>query len=300
MPEEVLGQSWSSQEELETLARIKRNNEITKGVVRSVAFRKMPIQENGRVVTKEVEVAIFLLPGGIKAYCPASEFMDHDFKSLTGFVGTIQEFIVEQLDLENKMAIVSVKKADEIKKNLFWDELDYLNQKDELSERLYTGVISGFNPQTERIFVKVNGVDCFMLKYDWDHGRIRDISSQIERGTTVEVKVLRIDKERNMVQVSRKAATEDPFEQLEQLKDMEAIAGKISEVNPIHGIFVQLDVGLEVKGMKPSYIEEPVVGDIVSCKVRTIDKEKRHCKVVIIGYPRGKRKRKDVGAFLFE
>jgi small subunit ribosomal protein S1 len=52
--------------------------------------------------------------------------------------------------------------------------------------------------------------------------------------------------------------------------------------------------------MKPAYLEEPIVGDIVSCTVRSIDKKKRHAKVVIVGYPRGKKKRKDLGAFLFE
>lgn len=297
---ETLEKSWSNQEELEELARIRRNQEITKGVVRSVGFRKLPVQTNGRVETKEVEVAIFMLPGGIKAVCPSHEFSAHEFRSLTGFVGTLQEFLIDEIDLENRIAIVSVRKADEVKKELFWEELSYLEQKNELDDRIYQGVISGFNRETERIFMRINGVDCFMLKYDWEHGRIRDIESEVVRGSTINVKVLRIDKERGLVQVSRKAAMDDPFEQLEQLKNEEAIAGVVSGVDPIHGIFVKLDIGLEVKGMKPSAIDEPVVGDVVACKVRTIDKAKRHAKVVIIGYPRGKKQRKDVGAFLFE
>ncbi|MFC0273774.1 S1 RNA-binding domain-containing protein [Metabacillus herbersteinensis] len=298
---EVLNQSWTNDVELETLARARRNREIVKGVVRSLGIKTRKVLENGKYVPKEMEIATFLLEGGIKAYCPAHEFSSHEFKSLTGFVGTIQEFIIEDIDLEEKVAIVSVKKADEIKKEFLWNDLEYLERKGELDNKIYKGTVAGFNPETERIFIRVNGVDCFMLKYDWDHGRVRDISSSIERGTEIEVKVLRIDKERELVQVSRKATIADPFKSLEQLmKDDEAIAGKVTTVHSIHGVFVQLDVGLEVKGMKPRNIEEPIVGDIVTCKIKEIDKKKRHCKVVIIGYPRGKKKRKDLGGFLFE
>ncbi len=88
--EETLIQSWGSQEELEELARLRRNKEITRGVISSVAIKQMPVNENGKFVSKEIEVAIFLLEGGIKAYCPATEFSSHQFKSITGFVGTFQ------------------------------------------------------------------------------------------------------------------------------------------------------------------------------------------------------------------
>ncbi|QAS54815.1 hypothetical protein [Halobacillus litoralis] len=297
---ELLKQSWNNEEELSALAKMQRNREVVEGVVRSVGVKKMPVETNGRMETAEVEVAIFLLPGGVKAYCPANEFSDHQYSSLIGFVGTIQEFIIDRIDLEQKVAIVSVRQADEMKKDLFWEELDYLEKNEAFDSKVYEGVISGFNPEKENIFVRVNGTDCFMTRYDWDYGRIRDLASQVERGTKIQVKVQRVDRERNMIHVSRKATFEDPFDKLEELRDEGAVAGKVTEVHPIHGIFIKLDIGLEVKGMKPRDKEEPDVGDIVSCKVRTIDKAKRHCKVVIIGYPRGKKKLKNIGSFLFE
>lgn len=297
---EELKQSWKSDEELEELARIRRNRTITSGFVQSVGFLKMPIEENGRKVTKDVEVAIFDLRSGVRAYCPVHEFSEREYRSLSGFVTTQQEFIIDELDLENRIAIVSVKKADQIKYDQFWSQLQYEEQKGILSENTYEGVISGFNPETERIFVRINGVDCFMLKYDWDHGRVRDIASQIDRGSRVDVKVERIDLERKLVQVSRKATFDDPFDELEKLKSMDVIGGKISAVHPIHGIFVKLANGLEVKGSKPRNLEEPLVDDIVSCRIQNIDKDNRRCKVVITGYPQGKKKRKDMGAFLFE
>jgi small subunit ribosomal protein S1 len=295
-----LHQSWMDDEQLSELARIKRNNEITRGVVRSVGYKKIRILEDGHYVTKEVEVAFIMLEGGVLAYCPAHEFSAHQFKSLNGFTGTIQDVVIDELDLENRLALVSVKKADEIKKQRFYAELEELERKGKLTGKTFEGVVSGYNPKTERIFVKVNGADCYMLKYDWDWGRVRNLGDIIERGEKIKVKVIRFDKDRDLIRVSRKDTMPDPFEILENLKDMETVAGIVSEVHPIHGIFVQLDVGLEVKGMKPSYLEEPVVGDIVACKVRKIDRKNRRAKVVIVSYPRGKKKRKDIGSFLFE
>ena len=297
---EHFAQSWTSEEQLEELARYRRNNEIVRGVVQSVGTKKTRVLEDGKYVEKEMDVAVFLLEGGVTAYCPENEFSEYEFKSLNGFTGSIQEFIIDHLDIEGKMAAVSVKKADRIKRNRLFSQLEDMETKKSLKDATFKGTVSGYNPQTNRIFVRVGGADCFMMANDWNWGRVRDLASQIERGTTIEVKVLRFDKERELIQVSRRHAIEDPFKKLEQLKDMQTVAGKVTGVDPIHGIFVQLDVGLEVKGIKPRTLEEPVVGDIVSCSIRSIDRAKRHAKVVIVNYPRGKKQRKDVGAFLFE
>lgn len=297
---EQLEKSWVSDEQLDNLSRIKRNNEITKGVVRSVGRKQVRLLEDGKYVTREVEVAFLALEGGVTAYCPAHEFSEHEYKSLNGFTGSIQEFVIDYLDLEGKVATVSIRKADELKKNAFYRELEALEQAGKLKDKVFEGIVSGFNPESERIFVKVNGADTFMLKYDWDWGRIRNVSEQFFRGEKIQVKVVRFDKERDMIRVSRKDTFEDPFAKLEQLKDMDSVAGKITNVDSTHGIFVMLDIGLEVKGQKPSHLPEPVVGDIVSCRVRHIDKAKRHAKVVIVGYPRGQKKRNDLASFLFE
>lgn len=296
----TVSQSWSSELQLENLARLKRNREIVKGVVTSVGSKKGKVLEEGKYVEKETEIAVFLLEGGVTAYCPANEFSDYEFRTLNGFTGTMQEFIIDHLDLEDKMAIVSVRKADQIKKERFLEELQALEDSKKLEEKVFEGTVWGFNPKSRRVFVRINGADCFMLPNDWSWERRNNLEQEVERGEKIQVKVLRFDKENNLIQVSRRHTLEDPFRKLERLKDMTSVAGKISGVDPVHGIFVQLDVGLEVKGIKPSYLEEPIVGDIVSCTVRSIDRKKRQAKVVIVGYPRGKKKRKDLGAFLFE
>lgn len=293
-------QSWS-QTDLEQLARVQRNREIIKGIVQSVGFMNMPVpQEDGKVKTQETEVAIFRLEGGVKAYCPANEFSDRTFKSLNGFVGTVQNIIITRLDLKHQLALVSVKEADKQNRENFWNSIEYLDKKGILQDEVFEGTVYGVNREKETIHVRVNGTDCFMLKYDWDWSRDVDVNAVVDRGEAIRVKVLRYDKEREMIQVSRKDTIEDPFKVLEQMKEMEVVVGRVADVDPIHGIFVQLDAGAKVKASKPRYLEEPLVGEIVSCKIQSIDAKNRKGKVVIVDYPRGKKKRRDLGSFLFE
>lgn len=298
---EVFVQSWETEEQLEELARLKRNEEIVRGTVISTATKRTKVLEDNKYVEKQMEVAEFWLPGGIKAYCPEHEFSDYKYKSLQGFTGTIQEFVIHSIDLENKIAIVSVKRADEIKREKFFKEIEELQESGDLRDKTYEGVVWGVNPKTRRIHVRVNGTDCFMLPNDWSWDRSINVETDVQRGETVEVKVLRFDKESGLVQVSRRHTMEDPFKKLERMKDnLVSVAGVVSGVDPIHGIFVKLDSGLEVKGIKPAHLEEPVVGDIVACVIRSVNRKERKARVVITGYPRGKKKRKDLGAFLFE
>ena len=295
-------ESWNTDEQLEELSRLKLTQSISTGVIKSVGNFTLQTRDadTGEIKQESQEVAYFMLPNGITGYCPAREFSDHQYRSLVGFVGQKKDIIVDELILDERIALVSVKKAEKLQADDFWKELEERQKDNTLDKHVYKGVVTGINGETDKVFVRINGVDCFMNLGHWKHGRSRDIRSEIERGQEVFVKVLRFDEKLKLVQVSRRAAQEAPFDKLEQMKDMEAVAGRITEVHPIHGIFVQLDMGLEVKGMKPRYLEEPVVGDVVTCKIRTIDRSRRHCKVVILGYPRGKKARKDVGDFLFQ
>lgn len=289
---------------LEVLAAARRNQEPIKAMVRSVGERKMPVldKESNKVVTKNVECAVFELEGGVKGLCPSFEFAEHEFRSLVGFVGTVHDLIVLELDAENKLAVVSVKRADEIKKERFWKKLKELQEQGEEALKTvdFEGVITGFNLQSQTIFVKVEGQDCFLKRSDFDHTSIRNIAEVAERNTHITVRVVRFNEETSQVQVSRKLAIADPFEELRQYKEDDAVVGTVTGVHPEHGIFVQLKKGVQIKASKPKDLEPPIVGDIVTLRIKNVDFEKRQARSVIIGYPQGKKKLKDVTSFLYE
>ncbi|MEX3623631.1 RNA-binding protein [Viridibacillus arvi] len=289
---------------LEQLAAARRNGELVQAMVRSVGERKVPVYEPsaGKTIFKDVECAVFELGEGVKGICPVFEFSEHEFNSLVGFVGTVHELLILELDVENKIAVVSVKKADQQKCKQFWNKLKELQETGEeaLQSVEFEGVITGYNLQSQTIFVKVQGQDCFLKKNDFDHNSIRNILDVAERNQKIQVKVVRFNEETNQVQVSRKLAIPDPFEELRQYGEDDAVVGTVSGVHPEHGIFVQLSKGVQIKASKPKDLEPPIVGDIVTVRIKQVDFEKRHARSVIINYPQGKKKLKDVTSFLYE
>lgn len=289
---------------LEHLAAARRNGELIEAMVRSVGERKVPVYDDlaGKKVLKDVECAIFELGDGVKGICPSFEFSEHEFNSLVGFVGTVHELLIMELDVENKLAVVSVKQADQRKQSKFWLKLKELQAQGEesLQSEEFEGVITGYNLQSQTIFVKVQGQVCFLKRNDFDHNPVRNIMEVAERNKKIPVKVVRFNEETNQVQVSRKLAIPDPFEELRQYGEDDAVVATVAAVHPSHGIFVQLQKGVQIKASKPKDIEPPIVGDIVSLRIKQVDFEKRHARAVIIGYPQGKKRLKDVTSFLYE
>lgn len=289
-----------SQNEMENLAQHYRNQTVIKGIVQTVTFMNLPVQVNGEVKTVETEAAVFRLEGGVKAYCPAQEFREHNFRSLNGFIGHVQNLIIDRLDLDNSIAMVSVRKADAIESQNFWDQIKYLERKEALDEEIFTGVVQGVNESNKRIHVRVKGTDCYMMPNDWNWERNVDLRAEVDRGMDVQVKVTRFDEENKIVRVSRKATVQDPFELLENMRENDLTVGNVVAVSPIHGIFVRVEEGVTLKATKPRKLEEPLPGDTVSCRIRELNAKERKGKVVIVDYPRGKKKMKDLTSFLYE
>ncbi len=292
-----------SREDLEALTQQYREKAVMQGIVKTVSVMNIPVeQENGSVVTKETDVAIFRLADGVTGYCPKEEFREHNFKNLNGFVGTIQDVVITRIDLESQLAFVSVKQADAKKRTEFWKEIKQYEEQGELQEHKYPATIQGINTKNQIVHCRVNGQDCFMYNREWDWNRTVNVEEQADRGMEIDVVVVRFDEsvgENGIVEVSRRLTKNDPFEKLDNLYQNDLIMGKVSRVDKIHGIFVVVE-GVELKGTKPRALPEPLVGEVVSCRVMNIQAKERKGKVVIVDYPRGKKKRKDLGEFLYE
>ncbi|TYS60690.1 S1 RNA-binding domain-containing protein [Bacillus infantis] len=295
----MITESWKDQETLEELARKHRFNEILSGVIRSSLVMKIPvINDDGTKTVTEGDTLLVALPGGITGYCPASEFREREFRSLTRFVGTTQQFIITGLNLEEKVALLSEKRAAAQLRTEFWEDLLTKEVAGTLQEDMYEAVITGINQKNRNIFVRINGQDAFLFNRDWSWNRRDVVDAQI--GETIQVKIERIDTENKRIQVSRKLALPDPKDFISSLRVNQVIAGKVSGIDPIHGLFVTVENNIVLKAGKVRKLEEPDIGDIVTCRVRSTSPEERQGKVIIIDYPRGKRKRKDLGSFLFE
>lgn len=307
-------ESWENEEQLEFLTKAKRERTILTGHVHtlhtldtsSVNDNREQEKEESNKESKEeskasMEILQIRLQNGVSVYCTANEFSEYPFRTLLHFVGTNQELLITDINLETRIALASVKAADEIAKKEFVEELKELKKNNQLSERIYEGVVRGVDPRRNTIYVRINGVDCRMNpnEWDWSHYYNWEIPDMVQRGETIKVKVLEYDEDNGFIRVSRKATMKDPYEKIVNLQNARAVSGVVVKVHPVHGIFVQIEKGLDAKGMKLPHLPEPEVGDIVSCTVESVNPKERHCKVMIRNYPNGKKTRPDATAFMF-
>lgn len=295
----MITKSWNDEESLELLAEQFRFQEIVSGVVRSSMSMKLPVvREDGSREDVEEETLIVQLPGGITGYCASSEFGERDYRSFARFIGTTQKFIITDLNLDHQIALLSEKKASARLRDVFWEDIIQADEEGILKDQEFNAIVSGYNREKGIIYVRLNGQDAYMFRREWSWYERDIVDAQV--GETIQVKIELFDKDERILRVSRRKALPDPYDFLATLRKDQLIAGKVAAVHPIHGLFVEVENGVVLKAGKIRQLEEPDINDIVTCRVRTIDAEERKGKLMIIDYPRGKRKRKDLGSFLFE
>lgn len=283
---------------LEELTMKQRNGELVEGAIQSISTMKFPRkQEDGTIKSVVEETLIVVLPGDFVGYCPASEFRERSHRNYSKFLTLKESFVITHIDLKEKIAVLSAVKAAEQLRSAFWDEVVQLAQNGTLEEKVWTGTVTGQNLKNRTIYVRIEGQDTYMFRNDWDWA---NVAVDAQEGEKVEVKIVKFEPKEKLIRVSRKAKLPDPYAFFHTLKVNQEIGGQVVNVDPIHGLFVKVGNGIVLKAGKPRKLEEPSVGDFVSCRVQKLFPEKREGKVLITSYPRGKRKKVDIGSFLFE
>lgn len=304
VPEEKeleLIQSWNNKEQLDELARIERYKQRVKGIVRSIKVRETRQEIDGKYVPVKKEILIVALPNGVTGYCPAEQFSIREYRGYSRFVGQAIEFYIDKIELNSRILVLNGKAAQEAMIEELWQQLEMLQETNSLRSQKFKAIVNGVNEDTRTVHVRVHGKDCFITPAEWSWNR-RD-ALNIVPGEEIEVIVRRFDREGGLVEVSRKLTLPDPYVFLEQLQPGELVAGVVADVDPIKGIFVELESGLDVKASRLKELEEPVVGEVVRCRIMSPITRRNHGRVqgrvMIIGYPKGKRTRRDLGGFLF-
>lgn len=290
--------SWSNDTVLNELLLAKKFNQVVEGVVRQI--KRISHKSGEETITKQL--LVISLQNGATAYCKTEDFATYQYKNYMHFVGQKHVFVIEDINLESEIIFVSGKKAREQQVESFWATVEDLQSRNALEHEVMQATVTSFNPTNRVVHLEIMSQDVFMPSGEWSWSSREIIDAQ--NGEKINVVVKSASRENNRVMVSRKAAMPDPFEFLKTLQEGDVVAGKVSEVHAVHGIFVTLENGIDVKGSKPTLIEPPEVGDVVTCRVaRKLERDSRGNvtgRVIILAYPNGKQKRKDLGSFLFE
>lgn len=176
---------------------------------------------------------------GIPAFLPGSLADARLRCNLDALRGQEIECKVIKVNKKRNNAVVS-------RKLVLEEELE--RQRARLRERLVEGaVLTGRvkNLTDYGVFVDLGGMDGLVHVTDLSWGRIGHPSEVVEVGSEIQVKVLKVDLEKNRVSLGVKQITPDPWERVESMHHAgDRLAGRVLSITD-YGAFVELEPGVE-------------------------------------------------------
>ena len=244
----------------------------------SLAHQEM---RQGEVITAEVvrvDYNFVVVNAGLKseAYVPIEEFKD-DKGEVTVQPGDFVSVAIESVENGYGDTILSRDKA---KRLAAWMNLEQALESGELVTGTVTGKVKG------GLTVMTNGIRAFLPGSLVDTRPVKDTTPY--EGKTFEFKVIKLDRKRNNVVVSRRAVVEanmgeERAKLLETLKEGAIVKGIVKNITD-YGAFVDLggiDGLLHITDLAWRRVRHPSevvqVGQEITAKVLKFDKEK--CRV---------------------
>lgn len=181
----------------------------------------------------------FTVDIGVRAFVPASLIDIRPPKNLNDYVGKKYRFKVIKLNKKRGNVVVSRK--------VVLDE-ERSHKRDELLKNLEEGsVIEGVikNITEYGAFIDLGGVDGLLHITDISWGRLKHPSEVLSVGSTIQVKILKYDPEKERVSLGLKQLQPDPWDQVKYKHRIgDRITGKIISLTD-YGAFVEIEKGVE-------------------------------------------------------
>ncbi len=232
----------------------------------------------GEVITAEVirvDMNFVVVNAGLKseAYIPIEEFRN-DLGQIDVKPGDFVSVAIESLENGYGDTILSRDKA---KRLAAWLNLEKALENGELVSGTITGKVKG------GLTVMTNGIRAFLPGSLVDTRPVKDTSPY--EGKTLEFKVIKLDRKRNNVVVSRRAVVEASMGEerarlLETLKEGAVVRGTVKNITD-YGAFVDLggiDGLLHITDLAWRRVRHPTevvqVGQEITAKVLKFDQEK--------------------------
>ena len=207
--------------------KLMRDNEFAELLQKSIVVPREGEVVRGvvvKVTPQEVFIDIGTKSEGV---CPRVEFKDPDLKP-----GSEVYVYVDVIDGKDGRTIVSKHKADFL---MVWDKINEIYKNDEIVEAKVIRQIKG------GLIVEIFGVDAFLPGSQIDVKKVKSISSFV--GKTIKVKVIKLNRQRKNIVVSRKEVVEMEMEaqrmKLMALKVGDVVEGVVKNITDF-GVFVDI------------------------------------------------------------
>jgi ribosomal protein S1 len=176
---------------------------------------------------------------GIEAFLPGSQIDSRPIRSLDSYKGQ---------DIEAKIIKFSRRRNNIVlSRKVLTDEVVNA-QKAETLDKIGIGyVVEGTikNLTEYGAFVDIGGIDGLLHVTDMSWGRIHHPSDQFHVGDHIQVKVLKLDREKEKVSLGYKQLLPDPWSTVIEVYPVNSkVKGRVSSVTE-YGVFVELEPGVE-------------------------------------------------------
>jgi 4-hydroxy-3-methylbut-2-enyl diphosphate reductase len=244
-------------------------------------------------VVRDVVKGGLLVDIGVRAFLPASLVERGYVEDLSKYLGQKITFRVIEMNRGRKKVILSRKAV---------LEEEYARLRQEMLENLQEDqVVTGIVRRLTQFgsFVDIGGVDGLLHISEMSWHRINHPSEVVKVNDEIEVKVLRIDREKEKISLGLKQVLPNPWDTVEQKYPVDSIImAKVVRLAPF-GAFLQLEPGVEglvhISHLADRHIAKPdevvTEGEDVNVKVLSIDTGEKRIRLSIREVYRDKQER---------
>ena len=208
---------------------------------------------------------------GVSGFVPASQIATYFVKNFKKFVGETWELKIVSIDERKNRLVLSRKDVLEEELDERWDELE--------EGQVLEGEVARLTDFGA--FVEVNGLDGLLHVSDIAWTRVEVPSDVLNVGDIIEVKILKLNKEKNRISLGRKQLLDKPFDSFVKEHEVgDIVKGKVVNLLDF-GAFVEVADGVEglvhVSEISWDHVEKPSdelnLGDEIEVKIISLDKE---------------------------
>ena len=176
---------------------------------------------------------------GVEAFLPGSQIDSRPIRGLDSYIGQ---------DIEAKIIKFSRRRNNIVLSRKVITDVEINKLKSETLDKIDVGhVVEGVvkNLTEYGAFVDIGGIDGLLHVTDMSWGRIQNPSDMFKPGDNVQVKILKLDREKEKISLGYKQLQPDPWSTVVEVYEVNSrVKGKVSSVTE-YGIFVELEPGVE-------------------------------------------------------
>jgi len=262
--------------------RLSKRRADEEGAWRSLeeAFKEGRVLE--APVAQEVKGGL-VVDAGLRGFVPASQVERGYVNDLSKYVGRNLRLRVLELDRSKNRVVLSQRVVLEAEHESLCQETWATITEGQVRRGTVKG-ITDFG-----VFVDLGGVDGLLHISELAWGRVKHPSEVLKEGDEIDVKVLRVDKEKGKISLGRKQVLPDPWGDVEEKYPVGAVlVGEVTRTAPF-GAFVQLEPGVEglvhISEVSNGHITKPEdavnSGDKVQVKVLRVRPDERRISLSI-------------------